>query len=360
MDKKEGSSTNFMPDDLLEVICILERGKKHNPYKIIRKRNYFSLITKLPAKNGESTPLKNCASARGTATHQDQREFSSDDKLPNKRRKRRRNKSSHASRSASHLMDKKLKDSSNVRLAQQKPKKKSSDRVASQHTDKKREDFSDVQLAQLKPKKSPAQVARDRARRREFWKRMRIPRQLRAENLTLHYRLLAQKEASPQSSVVSQSESESENSSCLDRTSDDFKSYQLQEIETVASPQFSVVSQSESENFACLDRTSDVSQFSRYLTIVGDVVNTLFTTQVQSDLNKLSAEAAVEHSSISVDICYDSEIVCTRCLKKGSLTALRHCTGCKSSSYCSKYCQRSDWPSHKQLCKSIQSQNPQN
>ena len=82
MDKKEGSSTNFMPDDLLEVICILERGKKHNSYKIIRKRNYFSLITKFPAKNGES--LKNCASARGTATLQDQREFSSDDKLPNK------------------------------------------------------------------------------------------------------------------------------------------------------------------------------------------------------------------------------------------------------------------------------------
>ena len=27
MDKKEGSSTNFMPDDLLEIICILERGE---------------------------------------------------------------------------------------------------------------------------------------------------------------------------------------------------------------------------------------------------------------------------------------------------------------------------------------------
>ena len=216
--------------------------------------------------------------------------------------------------------------------------------MASQHTDKKREDSSDVQLAQPKPKKkSPAQVARDRARRREFWKRMRIPRQLRAENLALHYRLLAQKEAS-----------------CLDRTSDDSKSYQLQETETVASPQFSVVSQSESENFACLDCTSDVSQCARYLTIEGDVVNTLFTAQVQSDFNKLSAEAAVEHSSISVDKYYDSEIVCTLCLKKGSLTALRRCTGCESSSYCSKDCQRSDWPSHKQLCKSIQSQNPQN
>ena len=187
MDRKEGSSTNFIPDDLLEVICILERGKKHNSYKIIRKRNYFSLIT-FPAKRVESTPLKNCASARGTATHQDQREFSSDDKLPNKRRKCRRNKSSHASRSASHHTDKKLEDSSNVQLAQQKPKKKSSAQVASQHTDKKREDSSNVQLAQPKPKKkTPAQVARDRARRRECWKRMRIPRQIRAENLALHY-----------------------------------------------------------------------------------------------------------------------------------------------------------------------------
>ena len=54
-----------------------------------------------PAKNKELRPLKNCASARHTATHQEKREFSSDDKLPNKRRKRRRNKSSHASRSAS-------------------------------------------------------------------------------------------------------------------------------------------------------------------------------------------------------------------------------------------------------------------
>ena len=145
--------------------------------------------------------------------------------------------------------------------------------MASQHTDKKRKDSPDVQLAQPKPKKkSPAQVARDRTRRKEFWKRMLLPRQLRAENLTLHYRLL---EAQTEASVVSQPESE--NSSCLDRTSDGSKSYQLQETETVASPQFSVVSQSESENSACLDRASDVSQSSRYLTIDREVVNTLFT-----------------------------------------------------------------------------------
>ena len=137
-------------------------------------------------------------------------------------------------------MDKKPKDSYNVRLAQQKPKKKSSALVSSQHKDKKRKDSSHVQLAQWKPKKkSPAQVARDRARRKEFFKRMQLPRQLRAENFALHYRLLeAQTEASPQSSLVSQPESE--NSSCLDYS----KSYQRQETETVASPQFSVVSQS--------------------------------------------------------------------------------------------------------------------
>ena len=49
MDKKEGCSTNFMPDDLLEIICILERGEKHNSYKILRKRNIFlSLPNFLP------------------------------------------------------------------------------------------------------------------------------------------------------------------------------------------------------------------------------------------------------------------------------------------------------------------------
>ena len=129
-----------MPDDLLEIICILERGEKQISYKIIRKKNCFSLITKFPAKKGESTPLKNCASARGTATQQEKREFSSDNKLANKRQ-RVEGKTSHASKSASKHTDKKLKDSSSVRLAQPKPKKKkSSALVASQHTDKKRKD----------------------------------------------------------------------------------------------------------------------------------------------------------------------------------------------------------------------------
>ena len=179
--------------------------------------------------------------------------------------------------------------------------------MARQHTDKKRKDSPDVQLAQPKSKKkSPAQVARGHARRKEFWKRRQLARQLRAENLALHYRLLeSQTEASPQSSVVSQPELE--NSSCLDHTSDGSKLYQLTETETVASPQFSVVCQSESENSACLDRTSDVSQSSRYLTNDREVVNTLFTAQDQSELNKLSAEAAVEHSSILKDKCDDFE-----------------------------------------------------
>ena len=65
MDEKELNASNFMPEDLLEIICILERGDlKRQSYKIIRKRNYFSLITKFPTKNGGSTPLKNSASAQ--------------------------------------------------------------------------------------------------------------------------------------------------------------------------------------------------------------------------------------------------------------------------------------------------------
>ena len=44
------------------------------------------------------------------------------------------------------------------------------------------------------------------------------------------------------------------------------------------------------------------------------------TALVQSGLNKLFAEAAVGYSSILVDNCGDSEVVCARCLKKGSRT----------------------------------------
>ena len=123
---------------------------------------------------------------------------------------------------------------------------------------------------------------------------MKLPRQFRAEILSLHNLLLnAHAVASPQSYVVSQSESE--NSRCLDRTSDASQTDQLLETETVASPQSSVVSQSVSENYGCLDRTSDVSQSFSYLTIKEGVVGTVL---VQSDVNKLSAEAAVGHSSI--------------------------------------------------------------
>ena len=127
--------------------------------------------------------MKNSASAQRTATHQDNQVLSSDDKLrKNKRRKRRRNKSSPR---ASRL-------------------------PASPHTDKK--DSSNVgpapQNLKQKKKKSPAQVTRDRARRKDYWKRMKIARQLRAENLAGHNRLQeTEAVASPQSTVVSHPES---------------------------------------------------------------------------------------------------------------------------------------------------------
>ena len=60
---------------------------------LIRKRNYFTLVTKFTAKKGESTPLKNNASGRQTASHQDKNEVSSEEKLPNRKRKHRKNKS---------------------------------------------------------------------------------------------------------------------------------------------------------------------------------------------------------------------------------------------------------------------------
>ena len=188
------TASNFMPRDLIEIICILERGEKCHSYKIIRKRNYFTLVTKFPAKNGESTPLKNNASGWQTASHQDKKEDSSEEKLPNRKRKRRKNKSS--TRASNKHTDKKIKDSSNIKLGQPKLKKK-----------------------------PQAQVARDRARRKEYWKRIKVARQLSPEILAEHYkRLETETVASPQVLVVSQPET-----GCLDHTSDVSQSYQLQE-----------------------------------------------------------------------------------------------------------------------------------
>ena len=183
---------------------------------------------------------------------------------------------------------------------------------------------------------------------------MKFARQLSAENLAEHYKQLeAETVASTPVCVVRQPE----NSAGLDRTSDVSQSYQLQEAETVASPQVTVVRQPEISG--CVDRTSSVSQQYRYLTSERETIG---IAHVQSDLNKLSAEAAVEHSSSLLKDCEDSDIhvECARCLKRGSQTELRPCAGCKSFSYCSKDCQRSDWPSHKRLCKSIQSLEPLN
>ena len=112
----------------------------------------------------------------------------------------------------------------------------------------------------------------------------------------------------------------------------------------VASPQAPVVSLPEESG--CLDRTSAVSQSHRHLTIKGE------TSQIQLDLNKLFSKGGVEQSSILMENCEDSDVVCAQCLKRGSRTELRRCAGCKSFSYCSKDGQILDRPSHKQLCKS--------
>ena len=56
MEEQESSAPNFIPKDLLDIICILERDERHHSYKIVRNGTGFSLIAKFGAKNVESTP----------------------------------------------------------------------------------------------------------------------------------------------------------------------------------------------------------------------------------------------------------------------------------------------------------------
>ena len=137
--------------------------------------------------------MKNYASGRQTASHQDKKEVSSEEKLLNRKPKHKKNKSSTLPSGPKFAKQHSVQDSSNVKAGQPKLKKK-----------------------------PPAVVARDRARRKEYWKRMKVPRQLRAENLALFYKVQeSQTVASPQIPVLRQPEK----SGSLERTSAVSQSY---------------------------------------------------------------------------------------------------------------------------------------
>ena len=277
MDEKEFTASDFIPKDLLEIICILERGKQHHSYKIIRNRNHFALIAKFPARNGEPTPLKNNASVQQTASHQEKKRVSSEDKLSSRKLKRgKKDSSPHAS----------------------------GIKPASQHTEKKLDVSSDVRLTEPKPKKNktPAQVARDRSRRKAFWKRTKFARKLSAENWAAHYARLQEMKsvASPQVPVVS-------HPACLESTQ------VVSETTKVASPQASLDSLPVNSG-TCLEPTCFDSEPKRHLTV----------EELQPDLNKLCDEEAESEQSDS-DI--DSPSACGNCLKDGG--QFPRCSGCK-------------------------------
>ena len=295
MDSEENSSASFIPEHLRKILNVIESGETRHKWKLVRNAASFTLIVNFPAKTdkgqgqGNQPPLKKRASGVSACQHKD-----------------------------------KKTDSSDVRLADHpKPKKK----------------------------KTPSRVARDRRRRREFWKSMKVARQLRAENLAAHYARLQETRtvASPQSTAVSHSE----NSKCrVDRNSP--------ESRRIASPQSPVVRHSEESG--CLDRTPLVSESHSRLTIERQ-------TNIQSDiLNELVAEEAETDKSVNPDSddsqfekCLFNQIPdseqdieslesCANCLAEGNF---QKCSACKYVRYCSKKCQAEDWPSHKQLCKAI-------
>ena len=122
MKLEDDSSTNFIPEHLLRILTAMESDGTHLPWKLIRNSSSFTLIFHFRTKGndkGRQPPLKKRASGVN---------------------------------------------------------------FASQHTHKKRQDSSDVRLAEKpkrKKKKPPAQVARDRARRKAYWMNIKVARKLR-------------------------------------------------------------------------------------------------------------------------------------------------------------------------------------
>ena len=46
MDEKEFTASKFIPKNLLDIICILERDERHHSNKIIRNMNSFLAAVK--------------------------------------------------------------------------------------------------------------------------------------------------------------------------------------------------------------------------------------------------------------------------------------------------------------------------
>ena len=319
MDKKEFTASNLIPERLLDIICILERDEKYHSYKIIRNKKTFSLIAKFGAKNEETTPLKNNASAQNTARsfflsilsrsnfdhhlrcggYQDKKQVSSEDKLCKSKRKLGKKVSSP------HVSEVKS---------------------ASQHSDKNQESSNVAQAEQpkLKKKKTPAQLARDSARRKAFWKRTKLARQLRAKNFAAHYAKLQDTKtlASPQFSMAGHPEN---SGACLDSTT----------VRTVARPKVTVVGQPVNSG-TCLDTNSSVS-----------ATPLEFLDTIDSDDNDDDVSSVHVHS------------VCSTCKhppKEGK--NLMCCSHCQKTRYCSIQCQEKDWADiHRFACSVVGKQS---
>ena len=152
MDPEENSSASFILEHLLKIRSVIENGVKRQRWKLVMNSDSYTLIVKFPAKDDKAkgqgiqqSPLKKRASGVVASQHKNKEQGSSDVRL----------------------------------VAQPKQKKKK--------------------------KKTPSRVARDRRRRREYWNRIKVARQLSAENLSAHYTKLQESMtvASPQSPVVS-------------------------------------------------------------------------------------------------------------------------------------------------------------
>ncbi|KAJ6632105.1 hypothetical protein B0H10DRAFT_2206524 [Mycena sp. CBHHK59/15] len=75
---------------------------------------------------------------------------------------------------------------------------------------------------------------------------------------------------------------------------------------------------------------------------------------IHPDIKKYHKSYSTSTKDIRNARAHDQE-ACAVCLKLGRPGELRRCAKCKHASYCSKECQRRDWPIHKKACSNVDS-----
>lgn len=190
-------------------------------------------------------------------------------------------------------------------------------------------------------RKTPSAKARDWKRRQEYRQRKR--QELRAQ-LSSAMPPVQQSTVSPAGSKVPENGSEPMNVAKLHESNKPSECRHTEDLDKVVTASPCVDKQLEPGLPDALNSPAREDQSDQST----DTSSSFSPSEERSFLRRL----AEKESDLDSD---DNELIaCSYCCRYYDESALKRCSSCKRTRYCSKQCQASHWPSHKTVCRNVQ------